>query len=311
MQNFAISKCDKFTDILNAFKSINLRHHVHSKYENIPLDQIKIDKFNVRKKDIQDGIDELKQSIKVFGLMQPITVYFDTAKAMYVIIAGQRRFNTYVVLNEENPNEGYDKIEAKIIEEPETEELKKALSLTENLTQLQMQNTDVVRAVSDLFNTYRDYDIVKEKYALTTYIIDKYVSLARLPERLLEAINDGEISPNTKSAELAAIRAVTALNWTKDGDVNVEDVLSFAKEYAKGDIQKDTLDKEGKKGGSIAEITARASKKSVRELNKIKLSSEVFEKLSKISDEFSEKPETRATSYIIKGVTEDYKKLSE
>ena len=214
-------------------------------------------------------------------------------------------------MNEENPNEGYDKIEAKIIEEPETEELKKALSLTENLTQVQMVNTDVVRAVTDLYNIYRDYDIVKEKYALTPYMIDKYVSLSRLPKRLIEAIDEGEISPNNKSAELAAIRAVNALNWTKGGDVNVEDVLAFAKEYAKGDIQPDTLDKEGKKGGSIAEITSRASKKSVRQLNKIQLSSEVFEKLSKISDEFSEKPETRATSYIIKGVTEDYKKLSE
>lgn len=284
---------------------------MHSRFESIPISQIRIDKFNVRKKDIQLGMDELKQSIIVFGLMQPITVYFDTAKDMYVIIAGQRRFNTYVILNEENPNEGYDKIEAKIIEEPETEELKKALSLTENLTQVQMVNTDVVRAVTDLYNIYRDYDIVKEKYALTPYMIDKYVSLSRLPKRLIEAIDEGEISPNNKSAELAAIRAVNALNWTKGGDVNVEDVLAFAKEYAKGDIQPDTLDKEGKKGGSIAEITSRASKKSVRQLNKIQLSSEVFEKLSKISDEFSEKPETRATSYIIKGVTEDYKKLSE
>ena len=282
-----------------------------SKFESIPISQIRIDKFNVRKKDIQLGMDELKQSIMVFGLIQPITVYFDTAKDMYVIIAGQRHFNTYVILNEENPNEGYDKIEAKIIEEPETEELKKALSLTENLTQVQMVNTDVVRAVTDLYNIYRDYDIVKEKYALTPYMIDKYVSLSRLPKRLIEAIDEGEISPNNKSAELAAIRAVNALNWTKGGDVNVEDVLAFAKEYAKGDIQPDTLDKEGKKGGSIAEITSRASKKSVRQLNKIQLSSEVFEKLSKISDEFSEKPETRATSYIIKGVTEDYKKLSE
>jgi len=282
-----------------------------SKFDDIPLNEIKIDKFNVRKKEIQTGLDELKESIKVFGLMQPITVYFDSAKKVYVIIAGQRRFNTYVVLNEENPNEGYDIIEAKIIEEPKTEDLKKALSLTENVTQVQMQNTDVVKAVTDLYNTYRDYDIVQQEFGLTRYLVDKYVSLARLPERLVEAINEGEISPNTKAAENAAIRAVQSLNWTKNGDVEVEDVMEFAKEYAKGDIQKDTLDKEGKKGGTVAEIKARAAKKSVRELSKLKLSSEVFEKLSKISDQFSEKPEVRATSYIIRGVTDDYKQLSD
>jgi len=282
-----------------------------SKFDNIKLGEIKIDKFNVRKKEIQTGLEELKQSIKVFGLMQPITVYFDAVKKVYVIIAGQRRFNTYIVLNEENPNEGYDTIEAKIIDEPATEDLKKALSLTENLTQVQMENTDVVRAVTDLYNTYRDYDIVQQEFALTRFMIDKYVSLARLPERLVQAINEGEISPNTKGAENAAIRAVKALNWTKGGDVEVEDVMEFAKEYANGDIQKDTLDRESKKGGSIAEIKARASKKSVKELNKLKLSTEVFAKLTTISDQFSEKPEMRATSYIIKGVSEDYKKLSE
>ena len=281
------------------------------KFDTLSLDKIKIDKFNVRKKDIQTGLDELKESIKVFGLMQPITVYFDSEKGVYGIIAGQRRFNTYNVLNEEHPNEGYDTIEAKIIDEPATEDLKKALSLTENLTQVQMQNTDVVRAVTDLYNTYRDYDIVQQEFALTRYLIDKFVSLARLPKRLVEAINEGEISPNTKAAENAAIRAVQSLNWTKGGDVEVADVLDFAKEYAKGDIQKDTLDKEGKKGGTVEEIKARAAKKSVRELSKLKLSSEVFEKLSKISNEYSEKPEVRATSYIIRGVSDDYKKLSE
>ncbi len=284
---------------------------MNGKFENIPIDKIKIIDSGVRAQSITNGLDELKENIKSLGLMQPITVYFDTEKKVYVIIAGQRRFNTYIVLNEENPNEGYDTIGAMVIDEPITDESKKALSLTENLTQLQMENTDVVRAVTDLYNTYRDYDIVQQEFALTRFMIDKYVSLARLPERLVRAINEGEISPNTQSAENAAIRAVKALNWTKGGDVEVDDVLEFAKEYAKGDIQKDTLDKESKKGGTIAEIKARAAKKSVRELSKLKLSSEVFEKLTKIADQLSEKPEMRATSYIIKGVSEDYKKLSE
>ena len=261
------------------------------KFDTISLDKIKIDKFNVRKKDIQTGLDELKESIKVFGLMQPITVYFDSEKGVYVIIAGQRRFNTYNVLNEEHPNEGYDTIEAKIIDEPATEDLKKALSLTENLTQVQMQNTDVVRAVTDLYNTYRDYDIVQQEFALTRYLIDKFVSLARLPKRLVEAINEGEISPNTKAAENAAIRAVDALNWQKDGDVNIEDVLEFAKSIAKGDIQINILEEEAKKDGTVAEIIDRAAKKSVKEKISLKLSTDLSNKITEIAKSVNMDPE--------------------
>jgi ParB/RepB/Spo0J family partition protein len=278
-----------------------------SKFDNIKLGEIKIDKFNVRKKEIQTGLEELKQSIKVFGLMQPITVYFDAVKKVYVIIAGQRRFNTYTVLNEENPNEGYDTIEAKIIDEPATEDLKKALSLTENLTQVQMENTDVVRAVTDLYNTYRDYDIVQQEFALTRFMIDKYVSLARLPERLVQAINEGEICPNTKAAENAAIRAVDALNWQKDGDVEVEDVMEFAKEYAKGDIQKECLEEEAKNGGNISEIKARASKKSVKNLSKLKLSEDVCDRIEEIAKSMNMDP-TKLLINTINDIYSKYKK---
>jgi ParB/RepB/Spo0J family partition protein len=263
---------------------------MNGKFENIPIDKIKIIDSGVRAQSITNGLDELKENIKSLGLMQPITVYFDTEKKVYVIIAGQRRFNTYIVLNEENPNEGYDTIGAMVIDEPATEDLKKALSLTENLTQVQMQNTDVVRAVTDLYNTYRDYDIVQKKFGLTRYMISKYVRLARLPERLVQAINEGEISPNTKSAENAAIRAVDALNWQKGGDMDIEDVLKFAKSIAKGDIRINILEEEAKEGGTVAEIIDRASKKSVRELSKLKLSSEVYNKIEEIAKSMNMDP---------------------
>ena len=280
--------------------------------ENIPLNKICSESSNgSTRKFIENDIHDLKENIRSLGLVQPIVVCYNSVIGCYEVILGNRRLEAYVALNEENPNDGYDAIPSIVVDEPVTADSKKAMSLAVQVYQLPMTNTDVTKAVSDLYNIYHDYDIVQQKFGLTKYMIDKYVRLARLPERLVEAINEGEISPNTKAAENAAIRAVQSLNWTKGGDVDVEDVLEFAKEYAKGDIQKDTLDKEGRKGGTVSEIKARASKKSVKELSKLKLSSEVFEKLSKISNEFSEKPEVRATSYIIKGVSDDYKKLSE
>ena len=220
----------------------------------ISLDDIKVQKHNVRKHNIDDGIEDLATSIKKFGLLQPITVYRDSEAGIYVILAGQRRLNAFHWLDEKYPGKGWDEIKCLEIDEPKTREEKMGLSLAENITQVQMTNTDLVSAVTDLYNVYNDYDKVQEEFGLTRYMVDKFVRLARLPDRLKEAINQGEIHSNPKSAENSALRAVDALNWRKGGDVSADDVLELAKEYAKGEIEPAVLTSEARKGGSIKEI---------------------------------------------------------
>ena len=94
---------------------------------------------------------------------------------------------------------------------------------------------DAINAVYDMWKKYKDYTIIQERFGITKYMVDKLVRLAMLPNRLKEAINQGEIHSNLKTAENAAIRAVDALNWSKDGDVSEDDVLEFAKKFAKGE----------------------------------------------------------------------------
>ena len=276
----------------------------------IPLESIKVQKYNVRKKEIDKGIEDLAASIKAVGLLQPITVFFDSEKKIYVILAGQRRLNAHHYLNEKFSGQGWDKIKCIVIDEPETNEKKMALSLAENITQVQMTNTDLVKAVTDLYNTYHDYDMVQEKYGLTKYMVDKFVRLARLPERLKDAINEGEISSNTKSAENSALRAVDALKWTKGGDVEVDDVLELAKEYVKGEIDAESLTEEASKGGSVSEIKQAAKDKPKSKLT-LTLSTDVATKLKKVADDSGENEKTRAVSYISAGVTKDYADLEE
>jgi len=276
----------------------------------IPIDKVKIQKFNVRKKDIQTGIEDLAASIKAVGLLQPITVFLDSENDRYVILAGQRRFNAYSYLNEEFPGEGFDKIRAIVIPEPESDQEKMALSLAENVTQLPMQNLEIVKAVTELYNTYHDYDIVKEKYGLTKYMIDKYVRLARLPQQVVDAIHDGQIHSNPKTAENAALRAVDALNYTKGGEVDETFVVEMAKEYSKGEIEEELLTAEAKKGGEISEIKSRAAKKTTKKIE-VNLSTDVHTKLSKVADNSGTNPSAKATSYVLEGVNKDYNELEE
>lgn len=276
----------------------------------ISLDEIKVQKYNVRKHELDKGIEDLAVNIKAIGLLQPITVYLDSKNQRHVILAGQRRLLAYYYLDEKYPAEGFDKIKCIVIPEPETDEAKMALSLAENITQVQMTNTDLVKAVTDLYNTYRDYEMVQETFGLTKYMVDKYVRLARLPEHLKDAINEGEISPNTKVSESSALRAVDALQWTKSGDVDVNDVLELAKEYAKGEIDSHALDEEARKGGTVSEIKDAAKNKPKEKLT-LDLSTEIAVKLKKVSEASGEKEKTRATSYVVKGVTKDYAELED
>ena len=276
----------------------------------IPLDSIRVQKFNVRKKEIDKGIEDLAASIRAVGLLQPITVFYDSEKKIYVILAGQRRLNAHHFLNEKYPGKGWDKINCIVIDEPESNEKKMALSLAENITQAQMANSDVVKAVTDLYNTYRDYEMVQEEFGLTRYMVDKFVRLARLPERLKEAINEGEISSQTKVSENAALRAVDALKWTKGGDVSVDDVLEMAKEYAKGEIDAEFLDSEAKKGGSVSEIKEGAKKKPKTKLS-LTLSTDMATDLKKVAGNSGETEQTKAVSYIASGVQRDLEDIEE
>ena len=276
----------------------------------ISLDDIKVQKHNVRKHNIDDGIEDLGTSIKKFGLLQPITVYHDSKEKRYVILAGQRRLNAHHWLDEKYPGKGWDKIKCLEIDEPKTREEKMGLSLAENITQVQMTNTDLVSAVTDLYNVYNDYDKVQEEFGLTRFMVDKYVKLARLPDRLKEAINQGEIHSNPKSAENSALRAVDALNWRKGGDVSADDVLELAIEYAKGEIEPAVLTSEARKGGSIKEIKEGAKKKNTVG-HMVKLDTNMDNKLKQVATSHGEKPAARATGYVITGIKKDLKELED
>ena len=283
---------------------------LYKQVDMIPLDKIKVAKQNVRTQDMTIGIDDLAASIKAVGLLQPITVYMDSENGYYVILAGQRRLNAFDYLNKKHPGEEFDKIACIVISEPKTAEEKLSLSLAENITQLPMLNSDLVQAVTDLYNKYTDYDLVNKKFGLTQYMVDKYVKLARLPKRLKTAINEGEISPTPKRAVIASLRAVDALQYVKGGNVDVNQVLELAKEFAKPESSTGILNESAKKGGSVEEIVERARKKTPKKRT-IHLTTEVEEKLQKVAEASGESENDRAAQYVTEGVTRDYHDLDD
>ena len=281
-----------------------------AEFKDIPLDNIKVQKHNVRIHDIDQGIEDLAENIRANGLLQPIAAYYDSEQSRYVILTGQRRLNAHDYLNKKYPGEGFDKIQCKVIPEPETDDKKKALSLAENITQLPMTNPDLIKAVTDLYNVYGDYEMVQQEFGITKKMVDTYVRLSRLPEVLKTAIQEGEIHHDPKKAENAAIRAVNALQYTKNGSVPEERVLEMAREMAKPENNPADIEAEIPRGGSIADIKKRAAKRLKKKMN-IDLSTETAEKLQKVSESSGDTEKARATQYIVEGADKDYAQLGD
>ena len=269
--------------------------------DELPLEKIKVKKQNVRVHDIEVGIEDLAASIKAHGLIEPIVVY--KSSELYYVLAGQRRLNAYTALNTKHPGGGFDRIPCFVRAEPENDNQKKALSLAENITQLPMTDTDLVKAVTDLYDVYGDYKLVEEKFGLSRRMVNKYVKMSRLPQELKDAIKNGEISTSPKRSINMAIKAVDACNYTPGGATPIDYVLALTKAMADGTVDPQDAGKGVTQGKTIDEIQ---KMKSDKVPIKIELSKEIDEKLTKVAKSNESPKAATAALYIIKGVERDY-----
>ena len=300
-----------YTGLLRIFfNPVNTHECMEGEFELVPLANITVQKNNVRTHEFGQGKEDLAENIRANGLIHPITTYYDSGESGYVVLTGQRRLNAYHYLDEKYPHKGFDKILCRIIPEPATDKEKKSLSLAENITQLPMTNSDLVRAVTDLYNTYGEYEIVQEKFGLSKNLVDTYVRISRLPERLKTAIHEGEIHHKPKTAERAALRAVDALHYTKDGQIPAETVLELAKEMAKPETSTSDLANEAKRGGSVHEMVQRVATRPKSKLP-IRLDKVVAEKLRRVSEASGDSELDRATQYVTDCTERDYSQLGD
>lgn len=137
---------------------------------SIPLKDIRISEFNVRRtgKDIE--IEELAESIKKHGLLQPVALRGSYGNPPYDLIIGQRRFRAHQLL-------GRKTIEAVFCGDVEDLEAK-ILSLVENLHKLELNHADKAAAITELYVRYnRDERRVATELNLPLRSIRDYIKI--------------------------------------------------------------------------------------------------------------------------------------
>lgn len=143
-------------------------------YWKIPLEQIEIGEWNVRRRDITVGLDELAHSMNTFGLQHPIIVRPKNGK--FEIIIGQRRYLAAKQL-------GWDRIDARVKEELSEFDAKVA-SFSENVQRRELSPRDKSDACSYLLEKLKSPRAVAEHLGITEPTVRKWLGYAIVPERL-------------------------------------------------------------------------------------------------------------------------------
>lgn len=180
----------------------------------LKLEDLTIGKGQVRTK-VGEGIDELAESIRVVGLLEPIVVTPADKPGKYEILTGQRRFLAHKKL-------GKKTILAIVRTDKIDEAVAKGISVTENVMRLDLTKKELIDACTSLFKKYGSIKDVCTATGLPYSKVSLYVKYDRLIPKLKKLVDDNEVDLAT------ALRAQDAASVT--GSTNEKDAVVFAKE---------------------------------------------------------------------------------
>ncbi len=156
---------------------------------DVPLTDIDISGLNVRHQDILTDIDELKASIKKYGLLQPVVLLGEFGKPKYKLISGQRRYVAHVQL-------GLPAVRA-IFEQGLDDTQVIIHSLVENMQRLDLDYIDTAKAITCLYKTYgNDERKVAEETGLSLRKVRDFISVdAMATDRMKQLLTEGKVTP--------------------------------------------------------------------------------------------------------------------
>ncbi|MFC1771012.1 ParB/RepB/Spo0J family partition protein [Candidatus Margulisiibacteriota bacterium] len=151
---------------------------------NIAVSEIKPNPFQPRTHFDEESIRKLAESIKRYGLAQPVLVR--RRNGYYELIAGERRYRACLEANIEY-------IPALIKETSDVDSLK--LALIENLEREDLNPVEIARGYERLIQEFgMTHQLVAEIFGKSRSSVSNSLRLLRLPAKIQEAISSGAIS---------------------------------------------------------------------------------------------------------------------
>jgi ParB family chromosome partitioning protein len=158
-------------------------------HRELPIADLVIDRFQVRKQNVGEGLEELADSIEKYGLLQPIVVCESAEHpGKWEIVCGQRRYLAPKQILKRTT------IVAGIIDGTISYEEGLALSASENVVRLDMTRKDLIDLCADLYKKYGTIKDVVEETKLPRVIVRKYIRYDGLPSDMQSMVDEGKIN---------------------------------------------------------------------------------------------------------------------
>ena len=158
------------------------------RFAELDLEDVKPNPFQPRMKFDDQTIDELAQSIKETGIVQPVIVVPEDDH--YKIIVGERRWRAA-------QKAGLRKIPVLIRNIPKDKQLE--VSLIENIHREELNALEIAQAYQRLIDEhgYAQHELA-DKVGKDRSSVTNYLRLLKLPAEIQDRLNDGELSHGTR-----------------------------------------------------------------------------------------------------------------
>lgn len=161
--------------------------------KNLKITEVEPNREQPRKNFDQEALEELAESIKEYGLIQPIVV--TKKEGYYSIVAGERRWRASKIA-------GLDEIPAIIRED--NERINSEISLIENMQREDLNPYEKALGIRTLIDTYElSQEEVAKKLGKGRSTIANWVRILNLEPRVLEMAKEGKLSEGHCKALLA------------------------------------------------------------------------------------------------------------
>jgi ParB family chromosome partitioning protein len=154
-------------------------------YREIPLSAIEADPNQPRRSFDQEKLQELADSIRLYGVLSPILVRASKLPGRYTVISGERRFRAANLA-------GLASIPAVVNQGDEALDRTLAIQLVENLQRddlTPLERAHAIGALRDAHNlSIRD---IAEKLSISKSAVQRSLEILQLPDDLLNALREG------------------------------------------------------------------------------------------------------------------------